>query len=132
MEVTQPLSKSLDDKKPIFIQIKEVIEDQIINDQLQEHDQIPSTNQLVQFYKVNHITVAKGITLLVEEGIIYKKRGVGMFVAEGAKDKLVQQRREGFAEEFVLPMLKEAKKLRLSDHDVVKIIEKLKGSVEDD
>ncbi len=132
MEVTQPLSKSLDDKKPIFIQIKEVIEDQIINDQLQEHEQIPSTNQLVQFYKVNHITVAKGINLLVEEGIIYKKRGVGMFVAEGAKDKLVQQRREGFAEEFVLPMLKEAKKLRLSDHDVVKIIEKLKGSVEDD
>ncbi|WP_017754058.1 GntR family transcriptional regulator [Calidifontibacillus oryziterrae] len=126
------MSKSLDDKKPIFIQIKEVIEDQIINDQLQEHEQIPSTNQLVQFYKVNHITVAKGINLLVEEGIIYKKRGVGMFVAEGAKDKLVQQRREGFAEEFVLPMLKEAKKLRLSDHDVVKIIEKLKGSVEDD
>jgi DNA-binding transcriptional regulator YhcF (GntR family) len=130
--VTQALSKSLDDKKPIFIQIKEVIEDQIINDQLKKHDQIPSTNQLVQFYKVNHITVSKGINLLVEEEIIYKKRGVGMFVAEGAKEKLVLQRREGFAEEFVLPMLKEARKLKLSDSEIVKIMEKLKGSVKDD
>ncbi|WP_085993366.1 GntR family transcriptional regulator [Oceanobacillus senegalensis] len=117
----------LDDKRPIFIQIKEVIEDQIINEQLKEHDQIPSTNQLVQFYKVNHLTVSKGINLLVEEEIIYKKRGVGMFVAEGAKEKLLQQRREGFAEEFVLPMLKEARKLRLSDSEIVKIIEKWKG-----
>ncbi len=130
--MTQTLSKSLDDKKPIFIQIKEVIEDQIINDQLKAHDQIPSTNQLVQFYKVNHITVSKGINLLVEEEIIYKKRGVGMFVAEGAKDKLVLQRRDGFAEEFVLPMLKEARKLQLPDNEIVKIMEKLKGSVEDD
>ncbi len=130
--MTQALSKSLDDKKPIFIQIKEVIEDQIINDQLKKHDQIPSTNQLVQFYKVNHITVSKGINLLVEEEIIYKKRGVGMFVAEGAKEKLVLQRREGFAEEFVLPMLKEARKLKLSDSEIVKIMEKLKGSVKDD
>ncbi len=126
MEVTRALSK-LDDKRPIFIQIKEVIEDQIINEQLKEHDQIPSTNQLVQFYKVNHLTVSKGINLLVEEEIIYKKRGVGMFVAEGAKEKLLQQRREGFAEEFVLPMLKEARKLRLSDSEIVKIIEKWKG-----
>ncbi|MED4017775.1 GntR family transcriptional regulator [Sutcliffiella cohnii] len=126
------MSKSLDDKKPIFIQIKEVIEDQIMNDQLKEHEQIPSTNQLVQFYKVNHITVSKGISLLVEEEIIYKKRGVGMFVAEGAKEKLVLQRREGFAEEFVLPMLNEAKKLKLSDSEIMKIIEQWKGSVKDD
>ncbi|VDG96578.1 Uncharacterized HTH-type transcriptional regulator yurK [Lysinibacillus sphaericus] len=126
------MSKSLDDKKPIFIQIKEVIEDQVINDQLKEHDQIPSTNQLVQFYKVNHITVSKGINLLVEEEVIYKKRGVGMFVAEGAKEKLLLQRREGFADEFVLPMLKEAKKLRLSDGEIVRIIDRLKGIVKDD
>ncbi|PIC87088.1 GntR family transcriptional regulator [Sporosarcina sp. P20a] len=126
------MSKSLDDKKPIYLQIKEMIEDQIINNQLQEHDQIPSTNQLVQFYKINHITVSKGINLLVEEEIIYKKRGVGMFVMEGAKEKLILKRREGFAEEFVWPMLKEAEKLKLMDHDIVKIIEKLRGSVKDD
>lgn len=125
------MSKTLDDKKPIFIQIKEVIEDQVINEQLKEHDQIPSTNQLVQFYKVNHITVSKGINLLVEEAIIYKKRGIGMFVAEGAKEKLVLQRRERFAEEFVVPMLKEAKKLKLSDDDVLNIMDQLR-SVKDE
>lgn len=122
------MSTSFDDKKPIFIQIKEVIEDQIINNRLNDHDQIPSTNQLVQFYKINHITVSKGIDLLVEEEIIYKKRGVGMFVMEGAKEKLLLQRRNAFAENFVLPMLKEAEKLKLSDAAIMKIIEEAKGS----
>lgn len=125
------MRKSLNENKPIFIQIKEVIEDQIINDQLNDHDQIPSTNQLVQFYKVNHITVSKGINLLVEDEIIYKKRGVGMFVMEGAKEKLLLQRRKDFADEFVLPMLKEAKKLKLSDTTIIKIIDELKGSVKE-
>lgn len=123
------MSKTLDDKKLIYLQIKEMIEDQIMNNQLQAHDQIPSTNQLVQFYKINHITVSKGINLLVEEEIIYKKRGVGMFVMEGAKEKLIAKRRDEFAEEFVLPMLKEAKKLMLTDNDILKLMEKLKGSV---
>lgn len=123
------MSKTLDDKKLIYLQIKEMIEDQIMNNQLQAHDQIPSTNQLVQFYKINHITVSKGINLLVEEEIIYKKRGVGMFVMEGAKEKLIVKRRDEFAEEFVLPMLKEAKKLMLTDNDLLKLLEKLKGSV---
>lgn len=126
--MTRELKKSLHDKKPIFIQIKEVIEDQIINDQLKDHEQIPSTNQLVQFYRVNHITVSKGINLLVEAEIIYKKRGVGMFVMEGAKEKLLLQRSNNFAYEFVLPMLKEAQKLKLSDAAIIKIMDELKGS----
>lgn len=88
-------------------------------------------NQLVQFYKVNQITVSKGINLLVEEEVIFKERCVGMFVIEGAKEKLVLQRREDFAGEFVLPMLKEAKKLKLLGAAVMKIMEKLKGSDKD-
>lgn len=122
------MRKLLNDNKPIFIQIKEVIEDQIMNDQLKSHDQIPSTNQLVQFYKVNHITVAKGINLLVEDEIVYKKRGVGVFVMEEAKEKLFNQRRNNFASEFVLPMLMEAEKLKLSDSAILDIINELKGS----
>ncbi|MBM7097658.1 GntR family transcriptional regulator [Bacillus sp. H-16] len=121
------LRKSFDDKKPIFLQIKDRITDQIVNDQLKEHDQIPSTNQLVQFYKVNHITVSKGINLLVDEEIVYKKRGVGMFVAEGAKERLIEQRKRAFADDFVLPMIEEAKKLRLSDEDITHLIQDLKG-----
>ncbi|OIJ15166.1 GntR family transcriptional regulator [Anaerobacillus arseniciselenatis] len=118
---------SFHDKKPIFIQIKERIEDQIVRGELKEHDQIPSTTQMVQFYKVNHLTIAKGINLLVDEEIIYKKRGVGMFVAEGAREKLLENRKHVFADEYVLPMIQEAEKLGLSESDITDIINRLKG-----
>ncbi|MGM0835152.1 MAG: GntR family transcriptional regulator [Bacillota bacterium] len=115
------------ENRPIFLQIKEKLEDMIFKEQLKEHEQIPSTTQMVQFYKVNHITISKGISLLVDEGIIYKKRGVGMFVAEGAKEKLVQKRKDVFIENFALPMVEEAEKLGLSEHDLTDIIKNLKG-----
>ncbi|MCK0471054.1 GntR family transcriptional regulator [Halalkalibacter sp. APA_J-10(15)] len=114
------------DKKPIFLQIKEKIEDQIFKGQLQEHEQIPSTTQMVHFYKVNHITISKGINLLVDEGIIYKKRGVGMFVAEGAKEQLVEQRKGLFESQYVLPMIEEAEKLDLTEAEINRMIRKVK------
>src|SRR5690625_6580890 len=85
--------------KPIYVQVREQIEDQIINKQLNEDDQAPSTNQLVNYLKINHATVSKGINQLVDEGILYKKRGVGMFVATGAREKLLEKRRESRSEE---------------------------------
>jgi len=122
------LNTSFNDSKPIFLQIKELIEDQIVNDQLKGNEQIPSTTQLVNFYKINHLTISKGINLLVENGIIYKKRGVGMFVAEGAKEKLLTQRKEQFLDQYLLPMIQEAKKLGISEEDISKMINQLKGS----
>lgn len=110
------------------MQIKELIEDQIVNDQLKGNEQIPSTTQLVNFYKINHLTISKGINLLVENGIIYKKRGVGMFVAEGAKEKLLTQRKEQFLDQYLLPMIQEAKKLGISEEDISNMINQLKGS----
>ncbi len=98
-----------------------------MKEELKEHDQIPSTTQMVQFYKANHITISKGVNLLVDEGIIYKKRGVGMFVQEGAKEKLLQNRRNAFADEYVLPMIKESEKLGLTDQDIFEMIKRLKG-----
>ncbi|WP_456273541.1 GntR family transcriptional regulator [Bacillus sp. AK031] len=121
------MSQPFDDNRPIFIQIKERIEDQIVNDQLTEHDQIPSTTQLVKFYKINHLTIAKGINLLVDAGIIYKKRGVGMFVAEGAKAMLLEQRREGFVDQYMLPLIQEAEKLGISEGEIVDLLKQLKG-----
>lgn len=110
------------------MQIKELIEDQIVNEQLKENEQIPSTTQLVNFYKINHLTISKGINLLVENGIIYKKRGVGMFVAEGAKEKLLSQRKDQFLDQYLLPMIEEAKKLGLSKEDISNMMNQLKGS----
>lgn len=113
--------------KPLFLQIRDQIEDQIVNGQLSVHQQIPSTNQLVQFYKINHLTVAKGINLLVDEEIIYKKRGVGMFVAEGAKEKIITKRRDAFVGQYLAPMLDEAEKLGMRREEIINLIEQLKG-----
>lgn len=114
------------DNKPLFLQIKEKIEDQIVNDQLLEGEQVPSTTQLSSFYKINHITVLKGINLLVESGLIFKKRGVGMFVAEGAKEQLLRTRKNAFADDYVVPLVQEADKLGLSTEDLFEIITQVK------
>ncbi|WP_425434283.1 GntR family transcriptional regulator [Lentibacillus persicus] len=110
------------------MQVREEIEDQILNNQLKEGDQAPSTNQLVNFYKINHVTVSKGITQLVEEGILYKKRGVGMFVADGAKQKLIQSRKEAFIDDYVLKLVREADKLEISESEIIAFIKHVKGS----
>jgi len=114
--------------KPIYIQVREKIEDQIINKQLNADDQAPSTNQLVNFYKINHATVSKGINQLVEEEILYKKRGIGMFVAKGARDKLIEKRRKSFVEDYIVTLVQEADKLEITNEDILTYIKKVKGS----
>lgn len=117
------MSNLLNEKKPIYEQIRDWLADQIIDETLVEDDKVPSTNEIVTFFKVNHITVSKGVTELVENGVLYKKRGVGMFVAEGARDKLLEARRDGFVEEYLKPMLEEAKKLDLTEDDIQTMID---------
>ncbi|UJL46674.1 GntR family transcriptional regulator [Virgibacillus sp. NKC19-16] len=114
--------------KPIYTQVREQIEDQIINKQLQEGAQAPSTNQIVNFYKINHATVSKGINQLVEEEILFKKRGIGMFVAEGAREKLIEKRRELFIEDYIVTLVQEANKLEITTEEILKYIKKVKGS----
>ena len=128
MEVVVLLSKLLEHDKPIYIQIREKIEDQIVNDQLKEGDQAPSTNQLVSFYKINHATVSKGVNQLVDEGILYKKRGIGMFVAEGARNTLIQKRKDAFVDDYIVGLVVEAEKLGITEDEVVEYIKKVKGS----
>ncbi|MCR6097713.1 GntR family transcriptional regulator [Salipaludibacillus agaradhaerens] len=113
--------------KPIYLTIREKIEDQIINNQLKEGEQAPSTNQLVNFYKINHATVSKGVNQLVDEGILYKKRGIGMFVAEGAREKLIQARKESFIEDYVVMLVEEADKLGFEEDDIINFIKQVKG-----
>lgn len=117
------MSNLLNEKKPIYEQIRDWLADQIIDETLVEDDKVPSTNEIVTFFKVNHITVSKGVTELVENGVLYKKRGVGMFVAEGARSKLLEARRDGFVEEYLKPMLEEAKKLDLTEEDIQTMID---------
>jgi len=114
--------------QPIYIQVRELIEDQIISKQLDEGDQAPSINQLVNYYKINHVTVSKGTNQLVEEGILYKKRGIGMFVSSGAREKLLKKRRESFVEEHIVTLMQEADKLEISIEDIITYINDVKGS----
>jgi len=112
----------MDESRPIFVQIAERIEDDIIAEHLPEETQVPSTNQFAAFYHINPATAAKGVNLLVDQGILYKKRGIGMFVATGAKDKLIEQRKEQFYEQYVVTMVREASKLGISKEQLMAMI----------
>lgn len=101
----------IDDSRPIFVQIAEMIENDIVDGGLAEEDQVPSTNEIAAFHRINPATAAKGVNRLVDDGILYKKRGIGMFVATGARAVLVGRRREDFYEQFVQPLAREARKL---------------------
>lgn len=120
------MNGKLDDRKPIFEQIKDWISDQIIDETLIAHDKIPSTNEMVTFFKVNHLTVSKGVNQLVDQGVIYKKRGVGMFVADDARATLLFKRKEKFKDEYVKPMFDEMIKLGLTENELSQLIEGIK------
>ncbi len=114
----------IDDGRPIFQQIAERIEDDIIEGSLLEEQQVPSTNQFAAFYKINPATAAKGVNLLVDEGILYKKRGIGMFVAEGARAKVLEKRKEQFYEQYVVTMIQEAKKLGMTIEQITEMVQR--------
>lgn len=101
----------IDDSRPIFMQIAEMIENDIVDGVLSEEAQVPSTNEFAAFHRINPATAAKGVNRLVDDGILYKKRGIGMFVATGSRAILVGRRREDFYEQFVRPLAREARKL---------------------
>jgi DNA-binding transcriptional regulator YhcF (GntR family) len=112
----------MDDSRPIFVQIAEQIEDDIIESRMLEESQVPSTNQFAAFYQINPATAAKGVNLLVDQGILYKKRGIGMFVAEGARAKLMEKRKELFYEQYVVTMVREAEKLGITVEQLTEMV----------
>ena len=122
------LGSSFDDNSPLFLQIKTRIEDQIINGALDEDAQVPSTTQIVAFYKINHITVSKGVNLLVDEGVLYKKRGVGIFVSKGAKNMLIEKRQQSFLTHYLKPILAEAQKLGIDLKRLIDMMEQESGT----
>lgn len=109
----------VENEKPIFIQLAESIEDNILKGIYPEETQIPSTTEVAVTLKINPATVNRGVNLLVDDGIIYKKRGVGMFVCQGAHEKILAKHKQAFYRNYLLPMLDEAKNLGLSPEDVI-------------
>ncbi len=109
-------------ERSIYLQIAEQIEDSILQNALDEEAQVPSTNQLAMMYRINPATAGKGINLLVDEGILYKRRGIGMFVSEGARRQIQEKRKQNFEETYIKPLLAEASRLGLSPDDVCRMI----------
>lgn len=98
----------MDDDRPIFRQVAELVEQAIVDGTLPEDAQAPSTNELAAFHRINPATAAKGLHQLLADGILTKRRGIGMFVVPGARDKVLQRRRDEFLTEYVRPLVAEA------------------------
>lgn len=112
----------IDEGRALFLQIAESIEDAIIDGSLAEDSQAPSTNELAAFYRINPATAAKGIAMLTDKGVLYKRRGIGMFVAPGARDMLRGERRAAFVDRYLVPLLAEARTLGLSTDDLTALL----------
>lgn len=127
------MNEILTQEKSIYIQIKEMIENDILRDILLEEERVPSTNELAKLYAINSATAAKGVNLLVDEGILYKKRGIGMFVATGAKRQIVEKRKRDFYDDYVRSLLAEAGSLGITKKELIAmILESQDGGIENE
>lgn len=118
----------LDDGAPIFSQVAERLADEIADGVLAEGDRVPSSNELASFYRINPATAAKGINVLIGEGLLEKRRGVGMFVARGAQERLLAYRRRSFVERYVEPLVAEATRLGISSEPLVEMVRSTSAS----
>lgn len=117
------MNEFLSQEKSIYLQIAEMLENDILRDVLLEEERVPSTNELAKLYAINPATAAKGINLLVDTGVLYKKRGIGMFVASGAKEAIRSRRRDGFFTSCLSSVLEEAKRLNISRGELISMID---------
>lgn len=111
-----------DDSKPIFQQLADSLSDDILRGIYAEGEQVPSTNELAAFMRINPATAGKALNLLVDDGVLFKRRGLGMFVADGARERIASERRERFAKRYIAPLIAEARALGLSRDDLIRLI----------
>ena len=117
------MQQRLTEDKSIYLQISQMIETDILRGILLEEERVPSTNELAKLYAINPATAAKGVNLLVDDGILYKKRGIGMFVTTGAKRKIMEERKKNFFEDYVKKLLAEAESLGITKKELITMIE---------
>ena len=118
------MNEQLTGQKSIYLQIGEMVETDILRGILLEEEQVPSTNELARGYNINPATAAKGINLLVAEHILYKKRGIGMFVAAGAAERVRERRKTAFLDGYIRPLVREARSLGLTGAELTELLRK--------
>jgi len=114
----------LDEGTPLFAQIAGRLAEEIADGGLAEGERVPSSNEMAAYYRINPATAAKGISMLADEGLLEKRRGIGMFVAVGARQRLLEQRRKQFTERHIEPMITEASRLGIDADELTELIRK--------
>ena len=122
----------MDDSRPIFAQLMEIIENDIITGVYAVDDIIISTTQISKLYSVNPTTAVKAIGRLTDDGILYKKPGIGMCVAEGARERIISRRKENFLGDTVDKLLAEAKTLGIPSNELIRVIKTREGAGKND
>jgi len=117
-----PEMAGLDEGTPLFVQVADRLGGQIADGGLAEGARVPSTNELAAFYRINPATAAKGINVLADGGLLEKRRGIGMFVAAGARQRLLTRRRAEFTQRYVEPLLTEAARLGIDTGELFALI----------
>jgi DNA-binding transcriptional regulator YhcF (GntR family) len=118
------MQPTFDPQTPLFLSIAQWLEDTILAGIFGEGSQVPSITEISVQYNINPATALKGVSLLVESGLLYKKRGMGMFVAAGARAKLLARRQQQFFDDYIEPLIREAERLQLSSEDLREMIER--------
>ena len=116
------------DADPLFVQVASFVADLIVDGTLKPGEQAPSTNQLAQFHEINPATARKGLALLVDDHVLEKRRGLGMFVTESARDRILDRRRENFAGDYIAPLIDEAVHLGYTRSDLHDLIDRVAES----
>ncbi|NEU30689.1 GntR family transcriptional regulator [bacterium LRH843] len=115
-----------DGTKPLYIQISEWLEIEILNGNFESDQKIYSQYQLAEMFNINPATAAKGLTRLVDDGIIYKKRGLGMFVEKTAKEKILNKRKTETLKGLVLDLVMEAERLHVSEDELIEMMKSIR------
>ena len=110
------MQEYLNEEKSIYIQISEMLERDILRGIIEEEERVPSTNELAKLYTINPATAGKGVNILVDKGIL------GMFVAKGAKEMILKNRRSAFYENYVKELIEEAKGLGIDKEELIRMI----------
>ena len=122
VEGAEDMNEILTQEKSIYLQISEMIENDILRDIILEEERVPSTNELAKIYAINPATAAKGINILVDSGVLYKKRGIGMFVASGAKENIKKRRQVEFSDKYIKTLLTEAESIGITKEELIRMI----------
>lgn len=106
----------------IYQQIAAMLEHDILRGLYQEEEQVPSTNELARLYRINPATAGKGLNLLAADGVLYKRRGLGMFVAPGAAERILEKRKAAFLDRYIRPMVREGRSLGLERETLMAMV----------